>query len=444
MRELWGPFLFGVGLFSLLIISTAVMQDALKFVVKYNQPPAIFFTLVGYAMPEFIILSIPMGVLLGTLLSVGRLNTDNEIIALRACGISIYRVLAPYFVVGVLLSCATFLGNEIVVPFCSIRVTELKQSIISGERGLGQKLNYSRAVYNQHAHDYQLVLIGEGLGDTALGGIARRLGERPSLRAKPLLKGLVDGSAGQETSEAASTADQGSAAESRSGKTQRFHWPFYTQDQQLEWVLIAGEVEDNTLLDVTLFYFDPRDKYDSFMVEAERAVWDGHTWKFFEMSQFKLHRRGSQEEQLRTTAKWSSVGPNFSILPETLRLSQKKAEDLNILQLARVIKDKVAGGSAPASEIRDLQTSLHFKVTIPLTPLFFIIMALPMAIMPQRSSRAMGMGLSLLTVLVYYSMYVICQKMGVAGVLPPAAAAWVPNSVLFATGVILLRLREQN
>ena len=44
------------------------------------------------------------------------------------------------------------------------------------------------------------------------------------------------------------------------------------------------------------------------------------------------------------------------------------------------------------------------------SPLFFVLIAVPMAIMPQRSSRAMGMGLALVTILVYYSMFIICQK----------------------------------
>jgi lipopolysaccharide export system permease protein len=213
LRELWGPFLFGVGLFSLLIISTVVLQDALKFVTNYSQPPAVFFALVGYAIPQFVVLSIPMGVLLGTLLSVGRLNSDNEIVALRACGISLYRVLAPYFVVGILLSCVTFLGSEIIVPYCNTQALDLEKGVISGKFGLGTR--------------------------------------------------------------------------------QRFHWPFYNQDtRQLEWVLIAGEVEDSTLRDVVLFYFDARDKYRNFMVEAERAVWSGNSWIFYTMRQVKLHRGG--------------------------------------------------------------------------------------------------------------------------------------------------------
>lgn len=444
MRELWGPFLFGVGLFSLLIISTAVMQEALRFVTRYSQPPSIFFMLVGYAMPRFVILSIPMGVLLGTLLSVGRLNTDNEIIAIRTCGISIYRVLAPYFVIGVLLSAVTFLGSEIIVPFCNNSISELKESIISGKRGLGQKLNYQQAVYNKQTHQFQLVLVGDDFGASALTDIVVWHGKQVRDRVRPVLQGSNVDAGAREANELPGVLDQDANGDAPLSKTQRFHWPFFTQDQQLEWVLVAGEVKDNTLYDVTLFYFDAKDKYNNFLIEADRAVWSGNHWVFYNMRQVMLYRGESGDEKWNLNTE-HALFPDFSIVPEALRRRLKTADDLNIIQLYQLIKGKLKEGLAPNNpEILDYRTALHFKTSIPLTPLFFIIIALPMAIMPQRSSRAMGMGLALLTVLVYYSMYIICQKMGVAGILPPAVAAWVPNAVLLVTGLVLLRLREQN
>ncbi|MEJ2753770.1 MAG: LptF/LptG family permease, partial [Chloroflexota bacterium] len=392
MRELWGPFLFGVGLFSLLIVSTAVMQEALRFVTRYSQPPSIFFMLVGYAMPRFVILSIPMGVLLGTLLSVGRLNTDNEIIAIRTCGISIYRVLAPYFIIGVLLSAVTFLGSEIIVPFCNNSISELTESIISGKRGLGQKLNYQQAFYSKQNHHFQLVLIDDEFGSRTLRDVVLRLGAKVRNRAEPVLHKSSADSTAQENLYFDGGGLAGGSATDQLAKPQRFVWPFYSQEQQLEWVLIAGEVKDNTLFDVTLFYFDAKDKSKSFMLEAESAVWSGTRWVFNGGHFFQVHRSESEDEQVNVNLGNMEI-PDFSIVPEALRRRLKTADDLNILQLYQLIKGKLKEGLAPNNpEILDYRTALHFKTSIPLTPLFFIIIALPMAIMPQRSSRAMSMG----------------------------------------------------
>jgi len=57
-------------MFSLLTIATVVLQEAARFAIRYNLPAIKFLQLFGLAAPQFILLSIPMGVLLGTLISV--------------------------------------------------------------------------------------------------------------------------------------------------------------------------------------------------------------------------------------------------------------------------------------------------------------------------------------------------------------------------------------
>src|SRR5436309_654077 len=104
LLELYAPFLFGVAMFSLLTVVAVTLQEALKFITKYNLPASELIPLVGLAAPQLVVLSIPMGTLLGTLLSAGRLNSDLEITGLRALGISLTRIMLPYLAVGLLLS----------------------------------------------------------------------------------------------------------------------------------------------------------------------------------------------------------------------------------------------------------------------------------------------------------------------------------------------------
>jgi lipopolysaccharide export system permease protein len=374
LSELRGPFLFGVGLFSALTIATVVMQEALKFIIKWRLPAEMFFEFVGLAMPEFIVLSIPMGALLGALLAMGRLSSDNEIIALRASGISLYRILAPCFVAGIVLSCVTFLGNELVVPYCNNKATALRNSIITGSKGMGIR--------------------------------------------------------------------------------QRLSWDFYDPGSgQLQWVLVAEEMEGTTLHDVVLLYFDPvldlgsdaSSRLNNFMLEARRAEWKDDTWTFYNYRHVWLYQSESGTERAIDVADKLTL-PDFNLMPESLALRQLDPYDLTILQLKRLVHDKltVEGLSVNDKEVLDYRTTMHFKTSIPLTPLIFVIIAVPLAIIPLRSSRAMGMGLSLLIVLVYYSMFIVFQKIGTAGVLPPAIAAWTPNFLLLIVGAVLMRRRDQN
>jgi len=48
-------------------------------------------------------LSVPMAVLSGTLMAFGRMAADSEILAAKASGVSLYRIIAPVLLVSVLL-----------------------------------------------------------------------------------------------------------------------------------------------------------------------------------------------------------------------------------------------------------------------------------------------------------------------------------------------------
>ena len=58
-------------------------------------------------VPQALGVTIPMAVLIGLLMGLGRLSGDRETVALQACGISIYRMLRPVAVLGVMALGAT-------------------------------------------------------------------------------------------------------------------------------------------------------------------------------------------------------------------------------------------------------------------------------------------------------------------------------------------------
>lgn len=68
-------------------------------------------------IPEMFNMTIPMAVLVSTLLVFGRLSADSEIAAMRACGINLWQIMAWPLVFGVLLSCVSlYINNEVTPP----------------------------------------------------------------------------------------------------------------------------------------------------------------------------------------------------------------------------------------------------------------------------------------------------------------------------------------
>ncbi len=76
-------------------------------------------------LPEFLVLVMPIALLLALLFALSHHARHNELIAMRAAGMSLWRVSAPYFAVGLLFSLISLALNETFVPAASDRADEI-------------------------------------------------------------------------------------------------------------------------------------------------------------------------------------------------------------------------------------------------------------------------------------------------------------------------------
>lgn len=119
--ELIPPFLFGVGIFAALGVSVGAIFDMIRRVVDYGLPVSLAIEVILLKFPEWLAYSFPMSVLLATLMTYSRLAADSELVALRGCGVSIYRLVLPAVVLCFMVTGLTFAFNELIVPAANHR-----------------------------------------------------------------------------------------------------------------------------------------------------------------------------------------------------------------------------------------------------------------------------------------------------------------------------------
>ena len=116
VREIIFPFIFGIAAFTSIIAGSSILFQLVSKAVKYgfgiNETVQLFI----YNLPSVISLTLPMAILLATILVIGRLSADLEIIALRSAGVSLFRIMIPILAVGLIVSLLNIIFNEIVVP----------------------------------------------------------------------------------------------------------------------------------------------------------------------------------------------------------------------------------------------------------------------------------------------------------------------------------------
>jgi lipopolysaccharide export system permease protein len=102
-----------------------------------------------YFFPEILKLLTPIAVLLATLFSIGRLSTNNEIIAMKSGGVSLYKIIMPLALFSIFLSMGHLYFNGWLVPEANKIKNDIAQKYL--RQGSG-----STSIYNLYFRDAPL------------------------------------------------------------------------------------------------------------------------------------------------------------------------------------------------------------------------------------------------------------------------------------------------
>jgi LPS export ABC transporter permease LptG len=107
-------------------------MDLLDDVQQNRVKGAVLLSYFAYNMPFYLFSQIfPMAVLIATLATYGIMARQNEITAMKATGISIYRAAVPVLVLAVVASGVMFVGNDTVMPPYR-RLAQSRHDVIKG------------------------------------------------------------------------------------------------------------------------------------------------------------------------------------------------------------------------------------------------------------------------------------------------------------------------
>lgn len=135
LQELIGPFVFGVLLFTTLFFAGGSLFQLTEYVVR----GASLWTvgrMVVLSLPQIMVKTFPMAMLLSSLLSFGRLSSESEVVALYAAGYSLWRIVMPVLAMGAVVSVVAMGFNEMVVPPATAEMWRLRTAVLRqiGER----------------------------------------------------------------------------------------------------------------------------------------------------------------------------------------------------------------------------------------------------------------------------------------------------------------------
>ena len=92
---------------------------------------AIALQILTLRIPSFLVLAIPIGTLLGSLIAIGRLSADGEIVALQASGLGPFQLVRPMALHGFIALCTAFSIYVFVQPWASYEIRAMQGRILT-------------------------------------------------------------------------------------------------------------------------------------------------------------------------------------------------------------------------------------------------------------------------------------------------------------------------
>jgi lipopolysaccharide export system permease protein len=164
------------------------------------------------------------------------------------------------------------------------------------------------------------------------------------------------------------------------------------------------------------------------VIEAARATYQDGEWVFEDGT---LHAFSGDTT---VTSRFDHLRLQLSRTPREIAIEQRDPSEMTIRELRTYVRLLQRSGQPLAPYAVEIQS----KLALPFSAALFALLALPLGLRPHRSGRAIGLGLTVAVLIVYYVLLSITVTLGLNGRLSPVGAAWLPNVALGLAGIALL------
>jgi LPS export ABC transporter permease LptG/LPS export ABC transporter permease LptF len=386
MRELFTPTLLGLLLYTFVLLMNHFFLVAEKALTK-NLSADLTVKLFMVGIPKLLVMSIPMAILLGTLIALGRFSADNEWVALQAAGRGPSLILRPVLLHGFLGALLTFLIYAVLVPQTHYAIRNLRgQILFSSNLAADLKPRVFRKL-----QDDAVLFVDE----------IRPGGER---RLEGVLLLLPD------------------------------------PDNKSFSRLVLAKYGD--------IYPDP-DRSGALLIDLYDGEWlhygnepEQHRWaRFGGVERYRLEAPGFIKALLAKPNKMAQDLPFPELLTELREAEEKRALLVGdgrkkINKARRLVADR---------RVAAVKVELHKRVALPMAAFFFAFLALPLGITGVRSGKGAGFAMSVVVILVYRVVFVLSTNQSLTGRLPAALGPWIANILILLWALVAMwRMRRRS
>lgn len=456
IKSLAGPFFFS--------ILTIMFIFLLQFLMKYLDKLAgkglslgVISELIVLNLAWMLVLAVPMGVLISTLMVFGKLSGDHEITTLKAAGVSPLKLMMPVIFLGALVAGVMFWFNDYILPDANYKAKTLfrdirnKKPTFEIEAGRFSDLFSGYSIHARETNQETGILTGVTIFDYSNSSRQQVITARhahftysPDLRY--MIMTLNDGEINE--------IDYLSFSDYRkiTFKTQKvlFDASGFGFERSSEGSFARGyremsiatmrQVNDSIFSLISKSSLRASDYFEQSLRSAESFEPTGVSGSEISVrkdsSGFRYRIQSASDGTYRLLE-----GDTMSVVLSGLSLQEKRDVLFNAqndqVRLRNYLESETASRSSLMEDINNYLVEIHKKFALPVACLMFVLVGVPLGIQSKRGGIGAGAGLSLAFFMVYWIFLLGGEKLADRGIVPPALAMWSANAVVLILGIWL-------
>ena len=373
-----------------------------------------------FTFPTVMSFSFPFASLLGALMAIGHFASTNEIMAMRASGISRFRIFLPIGLLGIAISLTAFVVQDYFLPASTLEFGKLYQRLLFSNPALELEPHSVRQYQDN-------IIITGGIDQAVIDNIV-------------IIEPNPNDTDRRVISAQRATLEQQSEAES-SGVLSLTLEGVFSQSIDQE----GGTGEDYQYFTARRMDYNIllRDITSSIQQPGPREM------RILDVYRTVRMQRNAQLVGIRaraTNAEWARavLYARYLRAAEQVVSRAQTSEEIAADLLERYENIQTRLDERPFDRnLRIYRIELNKKFSLPFACVFFILFAFPVGSLARRSGRTVGFGIGLFMSVIYWCLFIGGQTIGVNRMnFSPLLAMWIPNFSIALLGIGLTLLPQ--
>ena len=384
-----GPFLFSFVVITFILVMDIIFQIA-DLIIGKNLDLFIVLEVFFLNLAWIVAVSIPMSVLVASLMAFGRLSADNEVTAFKAGGVSFFQMISPVLVSGAILGAGHLFFMDVILPEANYRARSLMNDIHRAR----PTLLFTNGIFMKEIPGYSILI------------------DRVNPRNNEIHSITI----------------------------------YETENLRLPRVMTAksGELhvnETDSRIDLML--------YDGELLQQDEST--GRYFKeVFERQRFAIRTAQSGVQRSEAGVRGDRE-LNIEMMRDKIDEWQREVDEISAVLVPGPVSPEAKPDSLEAERVQAQRTvslrqrqknsyivEIHKKYAISAACLVFVLIGAPLGVRLRRGSIGVSVGVSLCFFLLYWACLLGGEELADRDMVDPVWAMWAANIVIGVPGAFLV------